>query len=403
MKNGALVVLKKELARFFGDKRLFFTTAIMPGLLIFVMYNVMGNVMQDNLSSKMTAVSEVYAVDIPDGLKSLFESGALKVTVISEDEIEDAKNEIKEKNIAACVVFPKGFQDFVNNFKPYKRAQNVPNVEVYYSTADIESSSAYSRIVDLLDLYESDACNVFDINFASTAEEQQKYNVATDEQTTGTLLASLLPMLLMTLMYSSCMALAPESIAGEKERGTFATLLITPVPREQIALGKVLALSCMALLSGLSNFLGTFLSLPALMGSVAEEAESEFSVAVYTAKEYALLIIVILSTVIMFVTIISVLSTIAKTVKEASTLTLPLMMAVMFIGFSAMYNSDPKQEIMWYLIPVYNSVQSMIGIFSFSASAVNILVTAGINLAVSAFGMIILRVLFNNERVMFAR
>ena len=271
------------------------------------------------------------------------------------------------------------------------------------STADIESSSAYSRIVDLLDLYESDACNVFDINFASTAEEQQKYNVATDEQTTGTLLASLLPMLLMTLMYSSCMALAPESIAGEKERGTFATLLITPVPREQIALGKVLALSCMALLSGLSNFLGTFLSLPALMGSVAEEAESEFSVAVYTAKEYALLIVVILSTVIMFVTIISVLSTIAKTVKEASTLTLPLMMAVMFIGFSAMYNSDPKQEIMWYLIPVYNSVQSMIGIFSFSASAVNILVTAGINLAVSAFGMIVLRVLFNNERVMFAR
>ena len=40
MKNGALVVLKKELARFFGDKRLFFTTVIMPGLLIFVMYNV---------------------------------------------------------------------------------------------------------------------------------------------------------------------------------------------------------------------------------------------------------------------------------------------------------------------------------------------------------------------------
>jgi len=403
VKNGAFVVFKKEMARFLGDRRLFFTTVILPGLLIFIMYNVMGNVMSDNLGSKMTAVSDVYAVDIPDGIKSLFESGAFNVTVISENEVENAKNEIKEKNIALCVVFPKGFQDFVNNFKPYRRAQNVPNVEIYYSSADIESSAAYSRIVELLDIYENDACNVFDINFASNAEEQQKYNVATNEQTTGTLFASLLPMLLMTLMYSSCMALAPESIAGEKERGTFATLLITPVPREQIALGKVLALSCMALLSGLSNFLGTFLSLPALMKSVSEETENQFSVSVYTAKDYALLIVVILSTVIMYVTVISVLSTIAKTVKEASTLTLPLMMAVMFIGFSAMYSSDPQTGTVWYLIPAYNSVQSMIGIFSFNASAVNILVTAGINLAVSAVGMLLLRALFNNERVMFSR
>ena len=34
-----------------------------------------------------------------------------------------------------------------------------------------------------------------------------------------------MPMLLMTFMFSGCMAVAPESIAGEKERGTIATLL----------------------------------------------------------------------------------------------------------------------------------------------------------------------------------
>ena len=45
----------------------------------------------------------------------------------------------------------------------------------------------------------------------------------------------------------------------------------------------------------------------------------------------------------------------------------------------------------------------MIGIFSFNAVTVNILVTAGVNLAVSAVGMVLLRALFNNERVMFAR
>ncbi|MFR8333357.1 MAG: ABC transporter permease subunit [Oscillospiraceae bacterium] len=34
------------------------------------------------------------------------------------------------------------------------------------------------------------------------------------------------------------MAVAPEAIAGEKERGTIATLLITPAKRGSIALGK---------------------------------------------------------------------------------------------------------------------------------------------------------------------
>ncbi|MBQ2604185.1 MAG: ABC transporter permease [Clostridia bacterium] len=403
MKNGAFVVFRKEMARFLGDRRLFFTTVILPGLLIFIMYNIMGNVMADTIGSKLTAETNVYAVNIPKGVKNLVESGAFNVTVISEDEIENAKKEIEEKNITLCIVFPKDFENSVNNFNPNLRKQTVPNVEIYYSSADMASSAAYSRIVDILDVYESAVSNVFDVNFAANSQDQEKYDIATNEQTTGTLFASLLPMMLMTLMYSSCMALAPESIAGEKERGTFATLLITPVPREQIALGKVLALSCMALLSGLSNFLGTVLSMPALMSSVMETSDTSISVAVYTPKDFGLLILVILSTVIMYVTVISVLSTIAKTVKEASTLTLPFMMAVMFIGFSALYSTDAKNEIVWYLIPAYNSVQSMIGIFSFNAVTVNILVTAGVNLAVSAVGMVLLRALFNNERVMFAR
>ena len=286
MKNGAFVVFRKEMARFLGDRRLFFTTVILPGLLIFIMYNIMGNVMADTIGSKLTAETNVYAVNIPKGVKNLVESGAFNVTVISEDEIENAKKEIEEKNITLCIVFPKDFENSVNNFNPNLRKQTVPNVEIYYSSADMASSAAYSRIVDILDVYESAVSNVFDVNFAANSQDQEKYDIATNEQTTGTLFASLLPMMLMTLMYSSCMALAPESIAGEKERGTFATLLITPVPREQIALGKVLALSCMALLSGLSNFLGTVLSMPALMSSVMETSDTSISVAVYTPKDF---------------------------------------------------------------------------------------------------------------------
>ena len=43
------------------------------------------------------------------------------------------------------------------------------------------------------------------------------------------------------------MAVAPESIVGEKERGTIATLLVTPMKRSELAVGKVLSLSVIGL------------------------------------------------------------------------------------------------------------------------------------------------------------
>ena len=37
MRKDMLTIIKKEFARLFGDKNLFFTTVIMPGLVIYIM------------------------------------------------------------------------------------------------------------------------------------------------------------------------------------------------------------------------------------------------------------------------------------------------------------------------------------------------------------------------------
>ena len=48
MKN-IMTIIKKEFARFFGDKRLVFGTIILPGLLIFVLYTLIGTVMDTTI------------------------------------------------------------------------------------------------------------------------------------------------------------------------------------------------------------------------------------------------------------------------------------------------------------------------------------------------------------------
>ena len=110
---------------------------------------------------------------------------------------------------------------------------------------------------------------------------------------------------MMIFLFSGCMGVAPESIAGEKERGTIATLLVTPMNRGQLAIGKVISLGVIALLSGLSSFIGTFASLPSLMGG----ADTGMDASIYGVTDFVMLFGVILSTVLLIVGLICVIST----------------------------------------------------------------------------------------------
>ena len=192
------------------------------------------------------------------------------------------------------------------------------------------------------------------------------------------------------------MAVAPESIAGEKERGTFATMLVTPVKRSHIAIGKVVSLSVLSLISGVCSFLGLILSLPKLMGGMGG-----VSAAVYTAGDYIMLLGIILSSVLVIVALISVISALAKSVKEATNMIGPLMILVMLLGVSTMFSSGAAGSFFWYLIPLYNSARAMSGIFSFAPSAVSVLITIGTNIVVAVLLAVGLAKMFDNEKIMF--
>jgi sodium transport system permease protein len=198
-------------------------------------------------------------------------------------------------------------------------------------------------------------------------------------------------------LFSGCMAIAPESIAGEKERGTIATLLVTPMKRSELALGKIISLSVIGLLSGLSSFIGTMLSLPHLMGS----AVSEMSAGVYSIADYILLLLVILTTVLIIIGMISIISGYAKSVKEAGTAVTPLMIIIMVISITAMMGSGAPEEPFLYLIPLYNSVQCMNGIFSFTMIPLNLVITIVSNLLYAALAVFALAKIFDSEKIMY--
>ena len=61
-----IVIIKKELARFFGDKRMVFTTLLMPGLMIYIMYTFMGEGLANKMTTPEDYVSKVYVQNMPE-------------------------------------------------------------------------------------------------------------------------------------------------------------------------------------------------------------------------------------------------------------------------------------------------------------------------------------------------
>lgn len=111
----------------------------------------------------------------------------------------------------------------------------------------------------------------------------------------------------------------------------------------------------------------------------------------------------ILSTVLVLVTLISILSAFAKTIKEAQTYAMPVMLLAMGLGITGMFGGGASQELTSYCIPLYNSVQCMSGIFSFSVLPLGVAVTVGVNLLLTMLGVVVLAWMFNNEKIVFSR
>ncbi len=380
--------MKKELVRFFKDRRLCLTTIVLPGLMIYAIYSFMG----DALGSQFT-VSEDYQYQVetlylPESIRSISEGLPFEIREIDAASASKSLEAVQEQQLDLFIEFPTDFDTQVEAYE-VTSGQAAPNVQIYYNSASTESSQAFAQINEILNGYENSIANKFDINQGGGI-----YDLADARDLSSMTFASLMPMLILIFLFSGCMAVAPESIAGEKERGTIATILVTPIRRSELALGKIFSLSIISLLGGLSSTIGVLLSMPKLMGGM------DISMNVYGIGDYAMLGLIVLSTVLLLITMISIISTFAKSIKEAQTFVMPLMIIVMVIGVTGMFG-DAQQSTLLYFIPLYNSVQCMTAIFSFQMDLTHVLVTVVSNLMYAGMLIFVLTRMFHSERIIF--
>lgn len=356
-----LTIIKKEFTRFFKDTRLWITAILLPGFLIFALYNILGSIMENVENDAANETCVVYVSDnIPESQSAVFNS---VFDIKQFDTREKADDALKNGELDLIVIFPTG--------------EEQSKIQIYYNSAETKSQTAYGIALALVANYEI-------------------IDMATAQSTSRMILSMVVPMVLLMLLFSGCMAVAPESIAGEKERGTIATLLVTPVKRSHIAIGKIAALSVIALLSGVSSCIGLFLSLPKLMGLEG----GELTLSMYGFGDYASIFGVVLSTVLILVTLIAIISAYAKSVKEASGLVVPVMILTMLCGVFSMFASGVS-GIGFFFIPLFNSALVISSILSGTVGAAAVAVTICTNIAFAALLVFGLTLMFKSEKMMF--
>ena len=392
-KSQLFTIIKKEFTRFFSDRTMVFTTVIMPGLIIYLFYSLMGNNIEKSFTVESTEPTAVYVENMPNSVSTLFDSLYAEIQTEGFD-ADDIMSQLtnKESNMV-YLQFPENFDSLTTAYVPAS-GEKAPNVQIFYNSTNDGSMATYNMLCTIFNNYESRISNLFDIN----NDETTTYDQADDEQMLADILSQLIPMLLLMLLFSGCMTVAPNSIAGEKERGTIATLLVTPLKRMQLAWGKIISLSVFAMLSGISSFLGVILSLPKMLQADA----TGMDINIYSASDYVMLLLILLSTVLVLITIISILSAMAKDVKQAGTMNLPISLTMIIVGMLPMLLGGTPDHAVLYLIPFFNSVMSMTNIMSLEFQTLPIVLTLCSNIVYAVLGALLLTRLFNSEKVMFS-
>lgn len=373
--SGIITILKKELKRFFTDKRMLISLMI-PGILIYLVYSFMGSMLASSNEVDENYVYQVNVVEVPEEYNSLIKTDNFDIE-FCDYSLEDSKVKLENKEIDLIISFDEYSQD--------------KSVSVFYNSTSNESATIYQYYYSI---FMADSTNI-EYDYYVNLNPNMTYDLATKEDTSAMIMQMLIPFLLIMLLFSGCMAVATESIAGEKERGTIATLLVTPVKRMDIAIGKVLALSITALFSSIISFVGTIASYPKLMG------DGNVSIAMYGFFDYLQIFLIIIITVLIFTILLTIISCYAKSVKEASGLAMPIMILVMVVGVSSMMGGAGDANIALYFIPVYNSVLSLSNIFGLTFNLGGFIITIVSNLVYFGLATYLLIKMFNSERIMF--
>jgi len=155
--------------------------------------------------------------------------------------------------------------------------------------------------------------------------------LATNRRPGTPTLATLVPLILILMTITGAVYPAIDLTAGERERGTLETLIASPVPRMQLLLAKYAAVVTVALLTAIVNLAAMVATISSIgLGTVLF---GEAGVSFQTLGEIVALLVLFAA---FFSAVLLVVTSFARSFKEAQAYLIPLMLVSITPGMLSM-------------------------------------------------------------------
>jgi sodium transport system permease protein len=388
-----VTVWRKEMLDTVRDQRSMFLMIVLPLLLYPLLFLLVGS-MVGRQAAREKAMQVSIALSHPEDavlLRNALEK-ADHVTVLTST---DPRASVQNGDVDLGLIPASGFDDSL-------RAGASPQVQIFYDGAENGSRTAKDRVQKAIESLR-DSVRTARLQRIGADEtllsvvDNKDVNVASKEKMTGFAVGAIVPYLLTILIATGAFHTAIDSTAGEKERNTLETILVSSAGRVEIVSGKYLAIVTASFVATLAGVLGMTITFFLTTHSAAVAGEG---IAKLPPSAVPILFLTAVPLALLLAAVLLAIGCFARSTKEAQTFFSYFQFLVIFLALASVFQ-DVRADITTYLIPVLNVAmvqrEMLIGMFNAGHVALTIVSTLALAGAVFAIGY----KLFSEERVMF--
>ena len=294
---------------------------------------------------------------------------------------------MRDNDAYLTIVFPKDFDEQIRLRQEGKTDQK-PQLLTYYRTNSMEYSEMKNGFKDeYLEAYMSKLRADYGLKITSVSDSQIINDPITTEETeygvkafVATISTTFIPILLFVILLYSSMSIGTNVIAGQKERGTFTGILLTPMPRYAIILGYLGGVVLKTLIPAF------------IVATISALLVAHFNIGAFIA---VYIYIIVLAIFIAAVTIM--ISVINDTVVSAQTAFLPIFLILVAVCVTCIQSVSERADFYLFL-PVHGQFYGIGDALTGNIYLPGLIVSSLATLILSAIIVLITERLLHSER-----
>lgn len=316
------IIFKKELKDMLRDRRTIFFMIFFPAVLIPTLMISVPKLFSDaekkehNKQLNIVVIGSEYAQDLYSFLQS-----SDKMTISTGIDTIGIGKKFRENVVDVAIVITSSFQSDLINMIPAK-------LTLYYSSSE-DMAITKKRMQNVLDAYSD---TIIQERFESLRIQEEMIhpldisfnNFASPREILGKMAGGFLPYLFVLFCFMGAMYPALDLGAGEKERGTLETILVSPVNRMEILMGKFTVIALSGLVSAAFGLIGIFVGITQLGDAGTTSKIMEVVEGIIQPSTIILVLTLIIPIAVFFSALLLSISIYAKTFKEAQSIIGPL-------------------------------------------------------------------------------